>query len=132
MAPDGQPDPYDVHPDRAPLLRGTVLAWQASVVLLCLTALLVAVWLWELVRLQQHLGGFGGSGIGDGAGINGSPGPSILDRIDAGLTTVTFLANAGITLALGLGLRMAGDVVASRLRSQQSSAPDTTLGPDTP
>jgi hypothetical protein len=126
MAPDGQPDPYDVHPDRAPLLRSTVLAWQASVVLLLLSALFVLVWVWITARTQQHLSS-GGYSFGD-AGSH----PTIVDRIDAATGTVSFLSYAAVTLALGLGLRMAADVAANRLRLQQVVDPDTTLGPDTP
>ena len=127
MTPNGQPDPYDVDPDRAPLLRSTVLAWQASTVLLFVSALFALAWLWITARTQQHLAA-GGFSFAGAVGSN----PSIVDRIDAALGTMSFLSYAAVALALGLGLRMAADVTASRLRTEQTVAPDTTLGPDTP
>jgi hypothetical protein len=123
MTPPGQPDPYDVDPDRAPLLRSTVLAWQASVVLLLLSALFALAWLWELVRLEQHL---------DQTGFGSPGGATFVNRVDAALGSMTFLSYAAVALALGIGLRMAADALATRIRTQQATAPEPTLGPDTP
>lgn len=123
-------DPPDRDPDRAPLLRSTVLALAGSTVLLAIGAVLAVMWLWTVVRGQQRIGGSGFIGTGIGA-PSGYPGPSFADRVDAVVQSTFLLAYSGILVGLGLGLRLFADSMASRLRQHAAAAPEASIGPDT-
>jgi hypothetical protein len=129
MTPSEATDPPELDPDRAPLLRSTVVAMGASTVLNVIGALLAISWVWQLFRTQQHLGG-GFSGIG--GDFSEGAGPSMLERVDVAAQSTFGLAYAGILVGVGVGLRLLADMMAERLGMLGSSAPEPTIGPDAP
>jgi hypothetical protein len=130
MTPSEPQETPELDPSRAPLLRSTVLAWSVSTALVVIGGLLAAAWLWQLIRTQQQLSAGGVPSLAGGA--SSSPAPSLIDRVDALSETVTGLGYAGIVVGLGIGLRLVGDMVAARLGRLTSTAPEPTIGPDTP
>jgi hypothetical protein len=130
MTPSEAPDPPELDPDRAPLLRSTVVAMGASTVLLVIGMLLAVAWVWQLFRTQQRLGGGGLPGIG--GGFDEGPGPSMLERVDVAAQSTFALAYAGIVVGLGVGLRLLADMMVARLGHLGSIAPEPTIGPDVP
>ncbi len=110
------------------LLRSSGLAWTASYVLLAVAAILVVAWLYQTVRQQQQLDGgfFGGSGPFD----EESDGPSIWDRLDIGLSTLFYLAEAGVVAAGAMGLRLFGDLMAVRAGGALPAEPNPPIEVD--
>jgi hypothetical protein len=117
------PDPPAPDPDRAPLLRSTVLALGASTLLFGVGALLFAIWVWVVVRAQQRMSPFVGAYRGDGSHV------TLVDRIDIFTNTFVPLAWASIVTGLSLGLRLFADFMAAGLGRL---APEPAVGPDTP
>jgi hypothetical protein len=78
------------------------LANVASVVLMAVGTILLMATCWRIVRYQQSLDGEGFIGAGGGFA---TPGPSLSDRLDGLATSLFGLGEAGILVALSIGLR---------------------------
>ena len=110
--PDPDADERDVitTDDIAVLNRGEVdriagLGSTASIALLAAGALVLAGWLWQLVRVQQQLESRTTFASSDGF-VPASAGPDLVDRIDASMSSLGYLAFAAFVIAIALLLRV--------------------------
>jgi hypothetical protein len=88
--------------------RAGAFARFAGVVLIVVGIIGVAGWLWITVRQQQRIDDVGGEFDLEGDG------PSLVERVDAMVDYIIFLAWSVLTIGAGFGLRLAADYAAAR------------------
>lgn len=94
--------------NRTAVARGAQVARRAGTALLVLASIILLGWLWAFLRQQGLLGG------GDEGPFRFESHPDASARVDLTVSTISFLASAGILMGLGCGLRLIADYAAAR------------------